>query len=151
MKLRSRLASSVVLLTSIFGVGSAVRADQVGKIRLTDRGPFQIWNGVDADAPRGSGNRVLAVIGATKSLRVNYAATMIPPQVKLGQGWADVVAGPGTAMTFRGPDRDCYPRTILLCKSGPIGGVPPGAILRMCREATTRSAARPIAGSTTKT
>ena len=132
MKIQSRLCSLLLFLYCVVGLGTAARAEQVGKIRLTDRGPFQVWNGIDADAPLGSGNRVLAVIGTTKSLRVTYAATMNPPQVKMGQGWVDVLAGSGTAMTFSGPDRDCYPRTILLCKSGPIGGIPPGAILCMC-------------------
>jgi hypothetical protein len=126
-----RVVEVVAVLAVVSIVSGAARADQVGSIRLTDRGPFQVWNGADADVPGGNA-RVLAVIGPTKSLRVSYSASMAPPQISVGRGWVDVVAGPGTAMTFAGRDRDCYINRILSCTNRPIQGVPSGAILCMC-------------------
>ena len=130
MRRSSRILGIAFVLVSLVIQGAA-RADQVRSIRVTDRGPFQVWNGVDGENAA-SGARVLAIIGPTKSLRVNYNASMAPPQVSIGRGFADVVAGPGTAMTFGGPDRDCYFNRILSCTNRPIQGVPSGAILCMC-------------------
>ncbi|HEX4824367.1 MAG TPA: hypothetical protein VFV19_08645 [Candidatus Polarisedimenticolaceae bacterium] len=105
--------------------------DHVDKIRIADEGPFQVWNGNDGDAPI-QGTRLLAVIGARKSLRVSYSASMPPPQVQMGEGWAEVVAGAGTAMTFSTPESDCVLDTILWCTSGPFTNLPPGTIVCMC-------------------
>jgi hypothetical protein len=131
MKMKSRGPGATFLVLLALAT-TAARAEPVASIRLTDKGPFQVWNGVDGDAPPASGQRVLAVIGATKSLRVNYTASMTPPRVSMGRGWADIVAGPGTAMTFAGPDHDCYSNMILYCTNHPIQGAPPGAIVCMC-------------------
>jgi hypothetical protein len=110
---------------------SRIEKNHVDKIRLTDSGPFQVWNGFDADS-QNPGARVLAVIGAKKSLRVNYTGSMQPPQVTMGPGWVDVVAGQGTALTFSGPKSDCHYNQILWCTNRPFNNLPAGTLVCMC-------------------
>lgn len=129
--MRSRLGIPFLVLVSLVA-SSAGRAEPVGSIRVTDRGPFRVWNGFDADAPRGSGQRVLAVAGAMKSIRVTYAASMSAPQVTTGAGFAEIVPGPGTVIDFGGPRDDCHSDTIVYCSNDPIRNYPPGTILCMC-------------------
>jgi hypothetical protein len=126
----SRILGVALVLVSLLIAGAA-RADQVSSIRLTDRGPFQVWNGVDGENAA-SGARVLAIIGPTKSLRVNYNASMAPPQVSIGRGFADIVAAPGTGLNFEGRDTDCRNDLILWCTNQPITGAPAGSIVCMC-------------------
>jgi hypothetical protein len=121
---------SLIVLSSLWTAVS--HAEPARSIRVADRGPFKIWNGLDGDAPRGSGRRVLAVSGATKSFRVNYSASMAPPHVRTGIGHAEIIAGPGTTIDFGGPRGDCYSDRIVYCMNGPISGYPPGTILCMC-------------------
>jgi|WetSurMetagenome_2_1015567.scaffolds.fasta_scaffold182833_1 hypothetical protein len=131
MRTSSRILGMVaVLLLSILAAGSA-RADQVTSIRMTDRGNFQVWNGVDGENAA-SGARVLAVIGPRKSLRVNYNASMAPPQVSVGRGFVDIVAAPGMGLSYSGRDTDCHSDLILYCTNRPIRGAPAGSIVCMC-------------------
>lgn len=132
MSRKSTVAGAFAIILFLVATSSAARAEAVGAIRVTDRGPFQVWNGVDADVP-GSGARVLAVIGPAKSIRVNYTSSMPAPQVLMGSNWVEIAAGAGTAFTFGGRDQDCYDRFILMCINKPIEGVPPGAILCYCK------------------
>jgi len=137
MHLAARFLGVIVLSFAAIGGAQAdwnhdrPKPGHVAKIRITDDGPFQIWDGVDADSSN-PGARVLAVIGPKKSLRVNYTAAMPAPQVSMGAKWVDIVAGDGTAMTFSGPKVDCYSDTILWCTTKPVQGIPPGRMLCYC-------------------
>ena len=123
---RTAVASMLILA---FSAGGRTFAGDYSSLRIHDDGAFQVWNGIDAEA-RGERTLVLAVIGTHKSVRIHYAPDEPAPAVRFGPGWADIVAGNGTAVSMA--DSDCHPGLILYCTNEPIRGVPPGTIVCMC-------------------
>lgn len=86
MRTWMRAGCSLVVMLLITESG-LTQADSYSAIHIADTGPYQVWQGVDSEDQNYT---VVAVIGASKSIRLRVPIGAPIPQVSIGAGYVDI-------------------------------------------------------------